>query len=114
MRELDVADRDQVETFVDAGAERFGRLDVVFNNAGIGAYGKTPDLAPEEWHRIIAIDLHSVFYGCRAAIPHLRAAGGGAIVNYGLEPRAWRRLRARRLQRGERGRAQLHAHGRAR
>jgi meso-butanediol dehydrogenase/(S,S)-butanediol dehydrogenase/diacetyl reductase len=61
--------------------ERFGRLDVLFNNAGIGGFGHTPDLDPDDWHRVIAVDLHSVFYGCRAAIPHLRAAGGGAIVN---------------------------------
>ena len=81
VREVDVADRAQVESFVNAGAERFGRLDVLFNNAGIGAYGLTPDLDPEVWKRTIEVDLHSVFYGCRAAIPHLRRAGGGAIVN---------------------------------
>jgi meso-butanediol dehydrogenase/(S,S)-butanediol dehydrogenase/diacetyl reductase len=80
-RGLDVADRAQVDSFVEAGAERFGRLDVLFNNAGIGALGRTPDLDPETWKRVIEVDLHSVFYGCRAAIPHLRRAGGGAIVN---------------------------------
>jgi meso-butanediol dehydrogenase/(S,S)-butanediol dehydrogenase/diacetyl reductase len=80
-RGLDVADRAQVEAFTDAGAGRFGRLDVLFNNAGIGAYGRTPDLDPELWKRTIDVDLHSVFYGCRAGIPHLRRAGGGAIVN---------------------------------
>jgi meso-butanediol dehydrogenase/(S,S)-butanediol dehydrogenase/diacetyl reductase len=78
---LDVSDRTAVERFVAEGAERFGRLDVVFNNAGIGAYGRTPDLDPEVWRRTIDVDLHSVFYGCRAAIPHLRRAGGGSIVN---------------------------------
>ena len=77
----DVADRVQVEALTEACVERFGRLDVVFNNAGIGAYGLTPDLEPEQWHRVIDVDLHSVFYGCRAAIPHLRSAGGGSIVN---------------------------------
>jgi meso-butanediol dehydrogenase/(S,S)-butanediol dehydrogenase/diacetyl reductase len=80
-RGLDVADRGQVEAFVADGAGRFGRLDVVFNNAGIGAYGRTPDLDPEVWKRTIDVDLHSVFYGCRAAIPWLRRTGGGAIVN---------------------------------
>jgi meso-butanediol dehydrogenase/(S,S)-butanediol dehydrogenase/diacetyl reductase len=80
-RELDVSDREQVEACVTAGAERFGRIDVLFNNAGIGGYGRTPDLDPEVWKRTIEVDLHSVFYGCRAAIPHLRRAGGGAIVN---------------------------------
>jgi meso-butanediol dehydrogenase/(S,S)-butanediol dehydrogenase/diacetyl reductase len=80
-RVTDVSDRAQVEALTDAAVERFGRLDIVFNNAGVGAYGKTPDLDPEAWHRTIDVDLHSVFYGCRAAIPHLRAAGGGAIIN---------------------------------
>jgi meso-butanediol dehydrogenase/(S,S)-butanediol dehydrogenase/diacetyl reductase len=78
---VDVAEREQVDAFTEAAVERFGRLDVVFNNAGIGAYGKTPDLDPEVWRRTLAVDLDSIFYGCRAAIPHLRAAGGGAIVN---------------------------------
>jgi meso-butanediol dehydrogenase/(S,S)-butanediol dehydrogenase/diacetyl reductase len=80
-RVVDVADREQVEAVTAEAAERFGRLDIVFNNAGIGAYGKSPDLDPDVWHRVIDVDLHSVFYGCRAAIPHLRAAGGGAIIN---------------------------------
>ena len=78
---VDVADLEQVEAFTEAAITRFGRLDIVFNNAGIGAYGRTPDLTPEAWHRTIAVDLDSIFFGCRAAIPHLRAAGGGAIVN---------------------------------
>jgi meso-butanediol dehydrogenase/(S,S)-butanediol dehydrogenase/diacetyl reductase len=80
-RATDVSDRAQVEAMTEAAVERFRRLDIVFNNAGIGSYGKTPDLDPDTWHSVIAIDLHSVFYGCRAAIPHLRAAGGGAIIN---------------------------------
>ena len=78
---VDVADRGQVEDFTRDAAGHFGRIDVVFNNAGVGAYGQTPDLDPETWHRTIAIDLHSVFYGCRVAIPYLREVGGGAIVN---------------------------------
>ena len=78
---VDVAERAQVEALVQAAVDRFGRLDVVFNNAGTGAYARTPELDPEVWHRIIAVDLHSVFYGCRAAIPHLQRGGGGVIVN---------------------------------
>lgn len=78
---IDVSVLEQVEAFTAAAVERFGRLDVVFNNAGIGSYGQSPDLDPEAWHRVIDVDLHSVFYGCRAAIPRLRESGGGAIVN---------------------------------
>ena len=77
----DVSDYSQVEALTAAAVERFGRLDVVFNNAGRGAYGRTPDLPPEVWREIIAIDLDSVFYGCRAAIPRLQEFGGGAIIN---------------------------------
>jgi meso-butanediol dehydrogenase/(S,S)-butanediol dehydrogenase/diacetyl reductase len=78
---VDVREREQVEAFVQGAVDRFGRLDVLFNNAGIGAYGQTQDLDPQLWHDVIAVDLHSIFYGCRAAIPHLRRAGGGVIVN---------------------------------
>jgi meso-butanediol dehydrogenase/(S,S)-butanediol dehydrogenase/diacetyl reductase len=78
---VDVAELAQVERLVAATAERFGRLDVLVNNAGIGSFGETPDVDPEQWHRVIAVDLHSVFYVCRAAVPHLRRAGRGAIVN---------------------------------
>ncbi len=81
VRTTDVADLEQVDALTRATVERFGHLDVVFNNAGIASYGKTPDLDPETWHRTLDVDLHSVFYGCRAAIPFLREAGGGAIVN---------------------------------
>ncbi len=78
---VDVSDMAQVERLMQAAVDRFGRLDIVFNNAGVGAYGKSPDLDPAVWHQVIAVDLHSVFYGCRAAIPLLRKSGGGAIVN---------------------------------
>jgi meso-butanediol dehydrogenase/(S,S)-butanediol dehydrogenase/diacetyl reductase len=77
----DVSERAQADALVGAAVDRFGRLDVVFNNAGTGTYGKTPDLDPDAWQAVIAVDLHSVFYGCRAAIPHLRRAGGGVIIN---------------------------------
>ena len=80
-RALDVSVLADVEALMQAAVDRFGKIDIIFNNAGIGAFGRTPDLDPEMWHRIIDVDLHSVFYGCRAAIPHLRKNGGGAIVN---------------------------------
>lgn len=76
---LDVADRAAVERLIGDVVAAHRRIDVLVNNAGIGSFGRTPDLDPEQWDRVIAIDLHSVFYACRAAIPHMPA--GGAIVN---------------------------------
>ena len=80
-RATDVSRLEEVEALTQEAVDRFGRLDVVFNNAGIGAYGRTPNLDPETWHRTIAVDLDSVFFGCRTAIPHLVESGGGSIVN---------------------------------
>jgi meso-butanediol dehydrogenase/(S,S)-butanediol dehydrogenase/diacetyl reductase len=80
-RRVDVTVVEEVEAVTQAAVDRFGRLDITFNNAGIGAYGKIPDVEPELWHTVIAVDLHSVYYACRAAIPHLRRGGGGSIVN---------------------------------
>lgn len=80
-RSVDVSDADAVSALVEDCASRFGGLDILFNNAGIGCFGLTPDLAVEEWHRVVAVNLDAVFYGCRAAIPHMRKRGGGAIVS---------------------------------
>jgi len=77
----DVADPAQVEALMQYAVDRYGALHVVHNNAGIGAFGKAPDLDLALWQRVIEVDLDSVFYGCKYAIPHLRRAGGGAIVN---------------------------------
>ena len=77
----DVAERAQVETLVAAAVDAFGGLDLLVSNAGIGSFGEAPDLDPEAWRRVLAVDLDAVFFGARAAIPAMRARGGGAIVN---------------------------------
>jgi len=77
----DVSDPAQVDALMQAALDRFGALHIVFNNAGIGAFGKAPDLDLDSWQQVIAVDLSAVFYGCRSAIPRLRAAGGGVIIN---------------------------------
>ena len=77
----DVTDPAAVEALMKTAVDRCGALHVVFNNAGIGAFGKAPELEIELWQRVIDVDLTSVFYGCKYAIPHMRAAGGGSIVN---------------------------------
>ena len=61
--------------------EEFGGLNILVNNAGIGALASVEDETLENWRRVHAIDLDSVFLGCKYALPLMRAAGGGSIVN---------------------------------
>ena len=77
----DVSLFSDVQGLMQAAVERFGGLDIVFNNAGIGSFARTTELAIEDWQRVIAVDLNGVFYGTKAAIPHLTARGGGVIIN---------------------------------
>src|SRR5262249_2136224 len=58
---VDVASLDEVQSFTDAAAARFGRLDVVMNNAGIGALGRSDEMDPAVWHRTFAVDVDSIF-----------------------------------------------------
>lgn len=80
-QQLDVRDMQAVDDATQAAVDRFGALDVVFNNAGIGAYGHVDEMDPATWQNIIDVDLNAVYYGCRSAVPRLRESGGGAIVN---------------------------------
>jgi len=77
----DVRDRTSVERAFQSVVTRFGGLDVVVNNAGVGGGGPVADLTHEEWDRIIGTNLTGVFHCCKAAIPHLRRRGGGWIIN---------------------------------
>lgn len=77
----DVTDLKDLEALIAAAERQFGRVDVMFNNAGIGCFADTVSIGVEEWRRVIEVDLHGVFHGCRAAIPALRRAGGGVIIN---------------------------------
>ncbi|NML92678.1 MULTISPECIES: SDR family NAD(P)-dependent oxidoreductase [Novosphingobium] len=80
-RQVDVSDPAAMAALAQATADTFGGIDVLFNNAGIGCFGETPDLDIEQWKRVIAINLDAVFYGSKAVIPFMRQRGGGAIVN---------------------------------
>ncbi len=76
-----VADSDDVQAMVARCVEAFGGLDVLFNNAGTVRPGTAVDLSIEDWDLVMAVNVRSVFLGAKYAIPHMRAAGGGAIVN---------------------------------
>ena len=78
----DVTDLEAVGAAVSEAASALGGLDSVANVAGVGDFtGDVAELAPEEWARVLTINLTGPFHVSRAAIPHLRAAGRGAIVN---------------------------------
>jgi NAD(P)-dependent dehydrogenase (short-subunit alcohol dehydrogenase family) len=71
-----------MEGFIDAGVEALGGLDVLINNAGIaGPTKRVEEVTPEELDATLQIDLASMFHTARRAIPALRAAGGGSIIN---------------------------------
>ena len=77
----DVADERQVREAVLAAVERLGGLDVVVNNAGVGAQGTIEDNPSDEWQRVYAINVLGIVHVSRAALPHLRASRSAAIVN---------------------------------
>jgi 3-oxoacyl-[acyl-carrier protein] reductase len=77
----DVRQPEQVKHAIDEVVRRFGGLDVLVNNAGIGIFRSVTDMTADEWHRVMDTNLTGVFYCCRAALPHLRARGGGWIIN---------------------------------
>ncbi|HEX6927027.1 MAG TPA: SDR family NAD(P)-dependent oxidoreductase [Longimicrobiaceae bacterium] len=78
----DVSEPESVQQMVDEVLRRFGRIDVLVNNAGIaGRAAPIHEVTIEEWDRLMAIDLRSVFLCCRAVLPEMLARGKGAIVN---------------------------------
>ncbi len=78
----DVSDLSQVDQLFSDVQSYLGGLDVLINNAGIaGPTGKVEELSIEEWRRCIDIDLNGMFYCTRLAVPMLKAAGGGSIIN---------------------------------
>lgn len=82
----DVADRRYCDALVAETAERFGRLDVLFNNAGVLFHGAIDDTPDDEWRRLIDINVSGSFYMARAAVRRMKAQGaGGAIVNMSSE-----------------------------
>ncbi len=80
--DCDVSSEDDTRAAIAAAIERFGRLDVLVNNAGItGTPGRVHECTPEQWDRVQAVNVRGAFLMMRAAIPFMLEAGGGSIVN---------------------------------
>jgi NAD(P)-dependent dehydrogenase (short-subunit alcohol dehydrogenase family) len=77
----DVSDERSVEDAVREAHERLGRIDCVFNAAGVVKFTPLEELSLDEWNRHLAVHLTGTFLVCRATLPLLRSAGGGSIVN---------------------------------
>ena len=78
---VDVTDEEQCRAMVDATVERFGRLDFLDNNVGVGGHGSVVDEDPEAWRRIMQVNVETMFLASKYAIPAMIESGGGAIVN---------------------------------
>lgn len=79
--QANVADDASVRAAIDSVMEHFGRLDIVINNAGIGAQGSVEDNTDDEWHQVYDINVVGMVRVSRAALPHLRESPAAAIVN---------------------------------
>jgi meso-butanediol dehydrogenase/(S,S)-butanediol dehydrogenase/diacetyl reductase len=78
---MDAADPDGVAATVRLALDRYGRLDVMFNNAGLAHLGALDEASLESWNRVLAVTLTSTFLGMKYCLPVMRERGGGAIVN---------------------------------
>ena len=79
--QADVRFYDQVQRSIAATVARFGGLDILINNAGVGIFTNVADMTPQQWAEVIDTNLTGVFNACQAAIPQLRRRGGGFIIN---------------------------------
>lgn len=77
----DVTDEDQCAAMVDAAVSRWGRLDCLDNNVGIGSHGSVVEEAAEDWRRVMQVNVEAMFLAAKCAIPAMIETGGGAIVN---------------------------------
>ncbi len=78
---LDVADRDAFARLTEGITEAWGGVDILVNGAGTTVRRMIPEMGPDDWDRVIAVNLTGAFNGIQAVLPHMRKRGGGAIVN---------------------------------
>jgi meso-butanediol dehydrogenase/(S,S)-butanediol dehydrogenase/diacetyl reductase len=80
LHKADVSDEKQVRTMVEAAVKRFGKIDVLVNNAGIAVMGKITDISAEDWRTPMATNIDGVFYCSKAAMPHLIESKGCIVM----------------------------------
>ncbi len=78
---LDVTDRKSVDEVVSAVNSRFGKIDILVNNAGINAFGGVAELNPDDWQKVLDVDLTGCFNMIRVILPGMRQRHSGAIIN---------------------------------
>ncbi|ALF52172.1 oxidoreductase [Nostoc piscinale CENA21] len=78
---VDVTSRQDVKAFIDFAVEKFGRIDVIYNNAGIMPLSRLNDLKVEEWDNMINVNIHGVLNGIAAGLPIMEAQGSGQFIN---------------------------------
>ncbi len=81
--EVDVSRRDQVENMVERTVECFGRLDILANNAGLVRPASFEEATEDDWDAVVGVNLKGAFFCARAAVPRMKAVGGGKMVNIG-------------------------------
>ncbi|TDR94714.1 SDR family oxidoreductase [Enterovirga rhinocerotis] len=80
-RQVDVSRSAEVKALLEAAVAAHGRLDILVNNAGYGIVGTVESTSEEDWNALLSVNVNGVFFGCKYAVPIMRAQGGGVIVN---------------------------------
>jgi 3-oxoacyl-[acyl-carrier protein] reductase len=79
----DVSNLADVQRLVDGVQQRFGAIHILVNNAGVGTFRSVAELTPDEWHRMIGLNLTGTYYCCHEILPILQQGGGGDVINIG-------------------------------